>query len=91
VCKEDNLVVSVDYPDAKPDELAPRYVRSLQGAGWRVDAAGRAAVLATRAGDSVLVVTGRDEKERRVPFAVVRYCSDAECRARLEELARAMR
>lgn len=91
VCKEDNLVLTIEYPDAKHEELAATYVRGLSRAGWKAEATSPSAVFATRGADSVLVITGKDEKTRRVPFAVVRYCSDPRCRVMLEELASELR
>ncbi|MCE7975553.1 MAG: hypothetical protein DYG92_14730 [Leptolyngbya sp. PLA1] len=87
VCKEDNLVVTVEYPDRKREELAGAYASALEKAGWKAEQVSPATVLATRDADTVFVVTGKDEKTRRVPFAVVRHCSDPRCRIMLEELA----
>lgn len=91
VCKEDNLVVTVEYPGRRPEELAGAYARALVGSGWKAEQVSPAAVLATRDADTVFVVTGKDEKTRRVPFAVVRHCSDPGCRVMLEELAAQLR
>lgn len=91
VCKEDSLVVTLEYPEKKREELAPAYASELGKSGWNAELLSPATVLATRGGDTVLIVTGKDDKTRRVPFAVVRYCTDPRCRVMLEELAAELR
>jgi hypothetical protein len=93
VCKEDKSVASIDYPDAKGDSLGETYKSALEKAGYTAELvdSSKKVVYATKGGDTVFAVTAEKSKERGVPFAVVRYCTEAYCRSSLKELADAMK
>lgn len=90
VCKEDKSVATIDYPSAKPDELTSKYTTKLGADGWKAESPSEGTILATKAEDTLFIVTGKKSKDRRVPFAIVRYCEDSYCRKQLTELAAAM-
>jgi len=90
VCKDEKSVASIDYPKMKADELSSTYQTTLSNAGWTVKAPSEGTLYAEKADDTLFIVTGKKSKERRVPFAVVRYCEDSYCRESLSKLADAM-
>ncbi len=93
VCSEDKSVASIDYPDAKGDALGQTYKAALEKSGYTAELVDstKMVVYATKGGDVVFAVTAPKSKERGVPFAVVRYCTQDYCRASLKELADAMK
>ena len=91
VCKDEKSVATVDYPDAKAEALEGLHKDVLGKAGWSVENPSEGTLLAKRAGDTLFIVTGKKSKDRRVPFAVVRYCQDDGCREQLTALATAMK
>jgi len=90
VCKDQKSVASIDYPKIKGEELASTYQTTLTSAGWNVRAPSEGTLYAEKAEDTLFIVTGKKSKERRVPFAVVRYCENSYCRETLSKLADAM-
>lgn len=90
VCKEDKSVATIDYPSAKAEELTAKYTTKLGADGWKAESPSEGTILATKADDTLFIVTGKKSKDRRVPFAIVRYCEDEYCRKQLTELAAAM-
>ena len=92
VCKEGKQVADVDYPDDSAGALPGKYKGALDKAGWKTDTTSHGdVILATRADDTLFIVTGKKSKQRRVPFAVVRYCSADYCRKSLTRLFTAMK
>ncbi len=91
VCKEEKSVASIDYPSIKGEELASTYRSTLGSAGWSAELVSEGTLFATKDADTLFIVTGKKSKDRRVPFAVVRYCENPGCRAMLQELANAMK
>jgi hypothetical protein len=49
------------------------------------------ALLATRAANTLFIVTGKQSQTSSFPFAVVRYCQNEACRKSLSDLANAMK
>ena len=90
VCKEEKSVATIDYPGAKEAELTSKYTAKLGADGWKAETPSPGTILATKADDTLFIITGKKSKDRRVPFAIVRYCEDEYCRKQLTELAAAM-
>jgi hypothetical protein len=90
VCKEDKSVATIDYPKTKADALTGMYKDKMSAAGWTVEIPADKILFMTHESDTLFIVTGTS-KDRRVPFAVVRYCEDEYCRKTLSELANAMK
>ena len=92
LCKEGRSVADIDYPDTSASALSGKYKSTLDKAGWKADATSSGGVIfATRASDTLFIVTGKKSKQRHVPFAVVRYCTQDSCRQMLSALFGAMK
>ena len=92
VCNEDKSTATIDYPDVPAESLTDSYKTALEKAGWKAELAGKDGVVyATKDADTLFIVSGKKSKERGVPFAVVRYCTEDYCRKSLSELAEAMK
>lgn len=92
MCKDERSVADIDYPSATASALPGKYKSALDKAGWNSSTASHGNILfATRAGDTLFIVTGKKSKERRVPFAIVRYCTRDSCRQSLDALFKAMK
>jgi hypothetical protein len=91
VCKDEKSVATVDYPDANADALVKLHQDALTKAGWAVEVPSEGILYTTKAKSTLFIVTGKKSSDRRVPFAVVRYCLDEGCRKDLRELATAMK
>lgn len=91
VCKDERSVATVDYPEADAAALTKKHEESLSGAGWKVETPSEGIVYATKDSDTLFIVTGKKSEDRKVPFAVVRYCENEGCRSQLSELAQAMK
>ncbi len=89
LCKEENEAVTIDYPDMS--DVQGGYKSALEKAGWTVETPSEGVVYATKDKDTLFVVGAKKSKERGVPFAVIRYCSEDFCRKTLRELADAMK
>src|SRR5262245_38374855 len=57
LCKEDRNVATVDYPNVPGEEIGKVHKDALGKAGWKVDAADDGVFLATRAKDTLFIVT----------------------------------
>lgn len=91
VCKDEKSVASVDYPDADADALVKQHKDVLTKAGWTVETPSDGVLYTTKAKNTLFIVTGKKSSDRRVPFAIVRYCQDDYCRKDLRALADAMK
>ena len=91
LCKDEKMVASVDYPGTTPEDITSRYEKELGEKGWEVEQPDKNTLYMTRGGETLFGIMGKSS-DRRVTFAIVRYCAkDNElCRKTLHELAKAM-
>lgn len=89
MCKESRGTATVHYPGLET-ELSEKYQNELTAAGWQAKIASPGVVDATKGDDTVFVVTGKNGKLQKVPFAVISLCENSGCRERLSGMADAM-
>lgn len=91
LCKDEKDVATVDYPQAKEANVGTMYTDAFSKAGWKTESPSDKTYFFTKGDDALFIVTGTS-KDRRVPFAIVRYCHDRgpSCQRSLSELAKAM-
>jgi hypothetical protein len=90
LCKDDRGVVDIEYPKALAETLPAVHTEALGKAGWTVESMADRALLATRGGDTLFVMTFKETKESPFPMAIVRYCQTAACGKDISAVARAM-
>lgn len=91
LCKDEKSVATVEYPKDQAEKISALHKDSLTKAGWKVEVPSEGALLATRAADTLFIVTGKQSQESNFPFAVVRYCQNEGCRKSLTDVANAMK
>ena len=88
VCKDDGLVATLEFPNAKKGEVLDLYSKKLVGDGYREQKLDDRISMFTK-GDSLaaFVTTGDASQQKDMPFAVIRYCSTPECVTATQQLA----
>lgn len=88
VCKDDGVVATLEFPNAKKGEVLGLYSKKLAGDGYREQKLDQKISMFTK-GDSlaVFVTTADASQQKDMPFAVVRYCSTPECVTSTQQLA----
>lgn len=91
LCKDEKDVATIDYPEVKEAKLGELYTDAFSKAGWKTDSPSDKTYFFTKGDDALFIVTGTS-KDRRVPFAIVRYCHERSpgCQKSLSDLAKAM-
>jgi hypothetical protein len=91
LCKDEKNVVNVEYPKEQAETISTLHKDALGKAGWKVESPSDGVLLATRASNTLFIVTGKQSQSSSFPFAIVRYCQDETCRKSLSDLANAMK
>jgi hypothetical protein len=91
LCKDEKNVATVEYPKEQAETISALHKDSLSKAGWTVEVPSEGVLLATRASNTLFIVTGKQSQDSKFPFAVVRYCQNEACRKSLSDLANAMK
>lgn len=91
LCKDDRGVADVEYPKAQAETMDAMYNQGLAKAGWNVESMGERAILATRAKDTLFILSFKETQESPFPMAIVRYCQTAECGNHISAIAREMK
>jgi hypothetical protein len=91
LCKDDRGVADIEYPKDQAETLPEIHTAALGKAGWTVDPIADRAILATRGGDTVFVMTFKETQESPFPMAIVRYCQTAACGKDISGVANAMK
>jgi hypothetical protein len=88
VCKDDGLVATLEFPNAKKGEVLGLYSKKLVGDGYSEQKL-EDRISMFRKGDSlaVFVTSGDASQQKDMPFAVIRYCSTPECVTATQQLA----
>jgi hypothetical protein len=89
LCKDGRGVASVDYPDEKPAGVLGKYKGLFEKKGMKVEDAGKKTLFAHKGDLSFLVISGVS-KERKVTFAITKYCATPSCTRRLKLLSKAL-
>jgi hypothetical protein len=92
VCKDDGLVATLEFPNAKKGEVPGLYSKKLVGDGYSEQKLDEHISLFTK-GDSlaVFVTSGDASQQKDMPFAVIRYCSTPACVVDTQQLADAFK
>ena len=92
VCKDDGLVATLEFPDAKPGQVLSLYSQKLVADGYTEQKLDDHISMFTRGDSEAVFATAADaSQERNVPFAVVRYCSSRACVTDTQRLADAFK
>lgn len=91
LCKDEKDVATIDYPQVKEANVGTLYTDAFSKAGWKTESPSDKTYFFTKDDDALFIVTGTS-KDRRVPFAIIRYCHERGpgCQRSLSELAKAM-
>lgn len=91
LCESGKSTATIDYPKIDADKLVELHKDKLTKDGWKVETPSEGVLFATREARTLFVVTAKRSSERRVPFAVVRFCDDETCRKSLAAVAEEMK
>ena len=92
VCKDDGLVATLEFPDAKPGTVMTSYSQKLVADGYDEQKLDEKIWVFTRGeAEAAFVTSGDASQQRDVPFAVIRYCSTVACVRDTRELAAAFK
>lgn len=83
LCKDADSIVHVEYPEEQAEAMAATHTDALGKAGWKVESPSTGVILATRAADTLFVVTTKETQDSPFPMAIVRYCQTEACGKKL--------
>lgn len=92
VCKDDGLVATLEFPNAKKGEVLALYSKKFVGDGYteqKLD--DRISMFTKGNGLAAFVTSGDASQQKDMPFAVIRYCSTPECVTDTQKLADAFK
>ena len=92
VCKDDGIVATLEFPNAKKGEVPALYSKQLVGDGYTEQKLDEHISMFTK-GDSLaaFVTSGDASQQKDMPFAVIRYCSTRACVTETQRLADAFK
>jgi hypothetical protein len=90
LCKDEKGVADIEYPKDKAETMDAMHTEALGKAGWQVESVSKGAILATRAADTLFILTWKETKDSPFPMAIVSYCQTAACSKHITGIARAM-
>lgn len=92
VCKDDGLVATLEFPNAKKGEVPGLYSKKLVGDGYTEQKLDEHISMFTKGNSLAAFVTSGDASQQKdMPFAVIRYCSTPACVTETQKLADAFK
>ena len=92
VCKDDGLVATLEFPNAKKGEVMGLYTKKLVADGYTEQKLDDRISMFTKGTSLAAFVTSGDASQQKdMPFAVIRYCSTPECVTDTQQLADAFK